>query len=73
MPVQVHPRAARIVLHGRATWTVVDGRGLPIDAVDSFLHWLRAVDKSPNTVLSYSRHLALLFRWLQAYRLDWTR
>jgi integrase len=71
VPVEARPRAARIVLHGRATWTVVDGRGLPIDAVDSYLHWLRATDKSPNTVMSYARHLALLFRWLDAYRLDW--
>src|SRR6266540_3686544 len=71
MVEQHRPRAARIVLHGGATWTVVDGRGLPIDAVDSYLHWLRATDKSPNTVESYARHLALLFRWLDAYRLGW--
>lgn len=32
---------------------MVDGRGLPVDAVDSYLHWLRATDKSPNTVMSY--------------------
>jgi integrase/recombinase XerD len=48
----------------------LDSRGLPIDAADSFLYWLRATDKSPNTLVSYARHLALLFRWLDAYRLD---
>lgn len=71
MTINAQPRAARIVLHGRSTWTVVDSRGLPIDAADSFLYWLRATDKSPNTLVSYARHLALLFRWLEACRLDW--
>jgi site-specific recombinase XerD len=61
------------VLNGTTTWTVVDSAGLPISAVDDYLHWLRATNKSSNTVLSYARHLSLLFRWLDALDLAWER
>ncbi|MBB4853944.1 site-specific recombinase XerD [Mycobacteroides chelonae] len=58
-------------VHGRASWTVVDGCGLPIVEIEQFLHWLRAVDRSQNTVRSYSRHLSLFYRWLSARGIAW--
>lgn len=68
------PRAERVILpSGLASWTVVDGRGLPVEPVEAYLHWLRATGRSSNTVRAYARHLSLLFRWLDAHRVAWER
>lgn len=56
---------------GRPSWTVVDDGGLPIVEVEQFLHWLRAVDRSQNTVRSYAQHLSLFYRWLSARAIAW--
>lgn len=56
---------------GRQATTVVDHDGRPIEDVETFLRYLRAMDNSPNTIRSYARHLALLFRWLDARSVDW--
>lgn len=64
-------RAAPVTVHGRASWTVVDDRGLPLGEVEQFLHWLRAVGRSQNTVRSYARHLSLFCRWLSARGIAW--
>lgn len=64
-------RAAPVTVHGRASWTVVDGSGLPIGEIEQFLHWLRAVGRSQNTVRSYARHLSLFYRWLSARGIAW--
>ena len=55
-----------MTIHGRASWTVVDASGLPVGEVEQFLHWLRAIGRSQNTVRSYARHLSLFYRWLGA-------
>ena len=39
--------------------------------VEQFLHWLRAIGRSQNTVRSYARHLSLFYRWLGARGIDW--
>ncbi|MEC4873956.1 site-specific integrase [Mycobacteroides chelonae] len=64
-------RAAPVTVLGRPSWTVIDDHGLPIVEVEQFLHWLRAVDRSPNTVRSYARHLSLFYRWLAARAIAW--
>jgi site-specific recombinase XerD len=43
---------------------VVGLDGLPLWDAEVFLNYLRTVRASPNTVRTYARHLALLFRWL---------
>jgi hypothetical protein len=58
-----------VTAHGQASWTVVDSRGLPIVEIEQFLHWLRAVGRSQNTIRSYARHLSLFYRWLSARRI----
>lgn len=60
-----------MTIHGRASWTVVDASGLPVGEVEQFLHWLRAIGRSQNTVRSYARHLSLFYRWLGARGIDW--
>lgn len=64
-------RAAPVTVHGQPSWTVVDGGGLPIGEIEQFLHWLRAVGRSQNTVRSYARHLSLFYRWLSARGIVW--
>src|SRR5450755_1773421 len=55
---------------GAATWTVIGGDGLSIDAAEEYLEYLR-VASSPNTVKSYARALALWWRWLQTIQVGW--
>lgn len=64
-------KAAPVTVHGRPSWTVVDARGLPIVETEQFLHWLRAIDRSQNTVRSYAQHLSLYYRWLWARGIAW--
>lgn len=62
-----------MTVHGQPSWTVVDDCGLPIAEIEQFLHWLRAVGRSQNTVQSYARHLSLFYRWLSARGIVWDR
>jgi integrase/recombinase XerD len=62
-----------VTVHGQPSWTLVDHDGLPVAEVEQFLHWLRAVDRSRNTVRSYARHLSLFYRWLSARGIAWNR
>jgi hypothetical protein len=55
---------------GAATWTVIGGDGLSIEAAEEYLEYLR-VSSSPNTVKSYARALALWWRWLQTTQVGW--
>jgi integrase/recombinase XerD len=64
-------KAAPVTVHGQASWTVIDGCGLPLVEIEQFLHWLRAVGRSQNTVRSYARHLSLFYRWLSARGIAW--
>ncbi|GAB4686319.1 MULTISPECIES: tyrosine-type recombinase/integrase [Mycobacterium] len=64
-------RVRPVTVHGSRSWTLVDERGLPLVEVEQFLNWLRAVDRSSNTVRSYALHLALLYRWLRARGIGW--
>lgn len=65
-------RAAQVTIASQSSWTVVDHEGLPVWEIEQFLHWQRAIGRSPNTVRSYARHLSLYYRWLAARRLAWT-
>ncbi|MBF9318025.1 tyrosine-type recombinase/integrase [Mycobacteroides chelonae] len=69
--ISVAPRAVPVTVHKLPSWTVVDGMGLPVEEVEQFLHWMRAVDRSVNSVRSYALHLSLFFRWLSARGIAW--
>lgn len=60
-----------MTVHGQASWTVVDSCGLPIVEIEQFMHWLRAIGRSQNTIRSYARHLSLFYRWLSARGIAW--
>jgi integrase/recombinase XerD len=67
-------RAVRVRMpQGSRTWTVVDASGLPVDEVEQYLNWLRAVGRSVSTVRAYAFHLAHLYRWLAARGIAWDR
>lgn len=66
-------RAAPVTVHGRPSWTVVNDVGLPIAEIEQFVHWMRAVGRSGNTVRSYAQHLSLFYRWLSARGICWDR
>ena len=65
-------RAQRVVLPGGArTWTVLDGDHRVVAAAEEYLEYLRMLGRSPNTVKSYARALALWWQFLAADELAW--
>ena len=53
------------------TWTVLGHDHRPIAPVEEFLEYLRVLGRSPNTVKSYARALALWWEFLELYELQW--
>ena len=56
---------------GDRTWTVLDGEHRVVVPVEQFLEYLRMLGRSPNTVKSYARALALWWEFLTVYELGW--
>ena len=56
---------------GERTWTVVDAEHRSVTAVEEYLEYLRVLGRSPNTVKSYARALALWWQFLGTFELDW--
>lgn len=69
----INVRAVRVDLpSGASTWSVVNDDGRAIEVADTFLTtYLLATNASSSTVESYSRHLALFFRWLEHRGGNW--
>jgi Phage integrase, N-terminal SAM-like domain len=69
------PRACRtqrvVVSDGERTWTVLDGDHRVAEPAEQFLEYLRMLGRSPNTVKSYARALALWWQFLSVYELAW--
>ena len=69
------PRACgtqRVVLSdGDRTWTVLDGDHRVVEPAERYLEYLRMLGRSPNTVRSYARALALWWQFLSVYELGW--
>jgi integrase len=65
-------RTQRLVLPGgERTWTVLDGDHRVVAAAEEYLEYLRMLGRSPNTVKSYARALALWWQFLDVYELAW--
>jgi hypothetical protein len=64
-------KVQRLELDGLATWTVLGNDHLPIVDVEVFLEHLRVTGRSPNTVKSYARALALWFDFLVLRGCGW--
>lgn len=45
---------------------------LPVKPIESFLAYLRGVERSPNTVKAYAFHLKLYWEFLESRQLEWT-
>ncbi|MEV0133705.1 site-specific integrase [Dactylosporangium sp. NPDC050688] len=58
---------------GAVSWTVVGDDLLPVPAVEAFLSYLAAVERSPLTVRTYAHDLAVYFRFLAERGVDWRR
>lgn len=59
------PRVQSVMLpSGERTFTVLGSDLVPVGPVEEFLEYLRAVGRSPNTVKSYARALALFWTFL---------
>src|SRR5919109_1006438 len=65
-------RTQRVAIpDGERTWTVLDGEHRVVGPVEQFLEYLRMLGRSPNTVKSYARALALWWQFLAVYELAW--
>jgi hypothetical protein len=65
-------RTQRVAMpDGERTWTVLDGKHRVVLPVEQFLEYLRMLGRSPNTVKSYARALALWWQYLGAFDLRW--
>jgi integrase len=65
-------RVQRVLLPGGArTWTVLDRDHRVVAAAEEYLEYLRMLGRSPNTVKSYARALALWWQFLTVYELAW--
>src|SRR5437588_11301704 len=65
-------RTQGVVLPGGArTWTVLDGDHRVVGPAERYLEYLRMLGRSPNTVKSYARALALWWQFLLVYELSW--
>jgi len=65
-------RTQRIVsADGERTWTVLDREHRLVGPAEQFLEYLRMIGRSPNTVKSYARALALWWEFLAVYELSW--
>ena len=61
-------RTQRVVLaDGERTWTVLDGDHRVVEPAEQYLEYLRMLGRSPNTVKSYARGLALWWEFLAVY------
>jgi integrase len=54
------------------SWTVLDDNGEPVEPVESFLAYLAAMERSPNTQRAYATSLKLWFEFLGRRGRDWT-
>jgi integrase len=52
---------------------VLDGEGNPIEPVESYLAYLAALERSPNTQRAYATSLKLWFEFLHRTGRDWTQ
>ena len=53
-------------------WIVLDDEFIPIQPICSYLTFLDALDRSPNTIRSTAHHLKLFWEYLRDERLCWT-
>jgi len=58
---------------GRRSWTVVEDDGLPVEPAESYLAYLCAIERSPNTVRAYASSLKFWFEFCARRGVVWDR
>ncbi len=58
---------------GEIDWIVLGDDYLPIQPIRQFLKYCRNLERSPNTIEAYARHLKLYWEYLTFNNLDWTK
>jgi len=68
-------RVQRLVMPGGGgrSWTVVDDDGVPVEPVESYLAYLWAIERSPNTVRAYATSLRFWFEFCARREVGWDR
>ncbi len=56
---------------GSESWTVLGGDGSPLEPIESFLTYLSALERSPNTQRAYATSLKLWFEFLETVDVGW--
>lgn len=57
---------------GAVSWTVLDGDGSPVGPIESYLSYLAALERSPNTQRAYALSLKLWFEFLERIARSWS-
>ncbi|MCU1488769.1 MAG: integrase [Acidimicrobiaceae bacterium] len=58
---------------GAVSWTVLGDDLAPVEPVESYLAYLAALERSPNTQRAYATSLKLWFEFLDRTGLDWAK
>lgn len=56
---------------GKLSWTVLDDSFHPVQPICQYLRYLENLERSPNTVKNYARHLKFFWEFLTDNYLDW--
>lgn len=56
---------------GSVSWTVLGDDGMPVEPVESYLAYLAALERSPNTQRAYATSLKLWFEFLDGAGVAW--
>ena len=67
----VQVQRARLANSDQLIWLVIGDDFLPIEPIQSYLRYLGSLERSPNTIQAYARHLKLFWEFLQFGHLDW--
>jgi site-specific recombinase XerD len=67
-------KTQRLVMpNGRQSWTVAGDDGVPVGPAESFLAYLAAIERSPNTVRAYATSLRLWLEFCARRNMAWER
>jgi site-specific recombinase XerD len=67
-------KTQRLVMpNGRQSWTVAGDDGVPVGPAESFLAYLAAIERSPNTVRAYATSLRLWLELCARRNVAWER
>ena len=61
----------RVPNSNRVTWLVLDDNYLSVQPIQSYLRYLESIERSPNTIQAYARHLKLFWEFLTNFAVDW--